>query len=109
MEENTNITPEMPVNETPENNNVPEVMQEQSTEVSQPSPVQEKLESEMEKQNIDAPPIVTETAEEAVNAASVAAGETKPDPKKVGVKKPTKRDPIVTYNNNVVLWFIPIN
>lgn len=95
---NENVTPETPANVEPQN-----------TEVAEPTPITEKLETEMEKQNIEAPPIVTEVAEAAIGAASAAAGETTPDPKKVGVKKPTKRDPIVMYDNNVVLWFIPID
>lgn len=90
-----------------ENVNPVEPIVENNTEVTQASPIQEKLESEAEKQNVEMPPVVTETAEAAVNAASIAAGEVKPDPEKVKVKKPTKRDPIIMYNGNVVLWYIP--
>jgi hypothetical protein len=121
MEENINVGNENPVSEntTPEtkmeenvtSNVIPEtpaVVNEESKEVSEPTPITEKLEEEAEKQNIDMPPVVTETAEAAINAASAASGETTPDPKKVSVKKPTKKDPIILYDNNVVLWFIPV-
>lgn len=101
MEENKN--PEIQENVTPA------TVETQNTEIATPTPITEKLEIEMEKQNIEAPPIVTETAEAAINAASAAAGETTPDPKKVAVKKPTKKDPIVMYGKNVVMWFIPID
>lgn len=101
MEENKN--PEIQENVTPAN------VETQNTEIATPTPITEKLETEMEKQKIDAPPIVTETAEAAINAASAAAGETTPKPEKVAVKKPTKKDPIVMYDNNVVMWFILID
>jgi len=107
MEENKNPEIQENVTPEPESNVVP--AEPQNTEIASPTPITEKLETEMEKQNIEAPPIVTETAEAAINAASAATGEAQPDPKKVSVKKPTKRDPIVMYNNNVVMWFIPID
>jgi hypothetical protein len=86
--------------------NVPEVVNETPKDIAEPSPIVEKLEAEAEKQKIDMPEKVVEVAEAAINEASIQAGEVKPEPAKVEVKKPTKRDPIVLYNGNVVLWFI---
>lgn len=94
-------------NVTPENvetNVVPTV--EESKELDTSTPIQEKLSEIEEKQDMVIPDVVKEVAEPAIEAASVAAGETKVEPEKVKVKKPTKKDPIIMYGENVVLWYI---
>lgn len=90
MEENQNVVP----------------VNEETKELDTTTPIQEKLSDIEEKQNMVIPDVVKEVAEPAIEAASINAGEAEVKPEKVKVKKPTKKDPIIMYGNEVVLWYI---
>lgn len=88
--------------------NVPEVKQE-DTQLDTTTPIQEKLSEIEDEQNMVIPEVVKEVAEPVIEAAAASVGDVPPKTEKVKVKKPTKKDPIIMYGDNVVMWYIPCN